>query len=355
MPVNQIKRRSIEPVTVVITVKNDAVALGELLNLLNKQSRLPDEVVITVAGAFAEDEETSNKNRDRQASSTSSDNATLVIAKSWRPRRGGKQVIPVGQVTRGQGRNLGVAAARHDLIVFTDAGCYPEPNWLDNLLEPFSKSQTTKLVSGFTWVDTRSAWQEAQGRMVLVPLEEIDQHPLPATRNMALRRSVFIKAKGFKPQLNYAEDYELAKRLQQLAVKSEFAPNAKVIWQGRTNLGSYYGMIFYLTRGDILAGTWRFGHFSMWLRYLAFIVTIYLVIQFMTEPVSIIFIILIYIAYLLIKTQKYSFSNRLSYIWSPLLQLVTDMAVLGGTATGLLTLIWLKFKAVFVDSSESLN
>ena len=33
-------------------------------------------------------------------------------------------------------RNAGVRAARGDIIVFTDAGCQPEPGWLDRLVAP---------------------------------------------------------------------------------------------------------------------------------------------------------------------------------------------------------------------------
>ena len=338
MAENRDKQQLKDRVSVVITVKNDAESLRDLLNLLNKQSRLPDEVVITVAGFDSENE-----------------NFTLEVANAWRPRQGTKQVITVGDATRGQGRNLGVAAAQHDLIVFTDAGCYPQAEWLDNLLKPFTKSTKTKLVSGFTWVKNSSAWQEAQGLMVLVPLEEIGSHPLPATRNMAIRRSAFNQAKGFKSQLNYAEDYDLAKRLQRLGIKSEFAPGAKVIWQGRANIFSYFTMIFNLTKGDILAKTWRLGHLTMWLRYLAFIIAVWLTIHYFEEPRSIIFSIWIYLAYLMSKTLKFTFTNRLSYIWIPLLQLVTDMAVLSGIAAGLMTLMLTKFIAIFTDSSESLS
>src|SRR5690348_6007141 len=41
----------------------------------------------------------------------------------------------------GIGRNLGIATAAHDLLIFTDDDCYPDPGYYDRLLDQFDLSQ----------------------------------------------------------------------------------------------------------------------------------------------------------------------------------------------------------------------
>ena len=38
-------------------------------------------------------------------------------------------------------RNVGVAAAHGEIIVFTDAGCRPEPGWLAHLVDPLREGE----------------------------------------------------------------------------------------------------------------------------------------------------------------------------------------------------------------------
>lgn len=301
---------------VVITVKDDAVALQKTLRLLAQQSRIPYEVVLTVAD---------------------SSDSTLEVAKSWAQKFKQAKVIRIGAATRSEGRNRGVEETQQEIIVFTDAGCYPERDWLEQLLLPF-KQPATSLVSGYTRVAHQTAFAEAQGVFVLVPLEKIDQHPLPATRNMALRRSVFEEVGGFQKELNFSEDFELARRLHKHGYKSFFAPLAIMEWQARSSILEFFQMIARLTRGDVVAGTWRLGHLSMWLRYTFFVLFFLAAFRLLGSGSAALPLTgMLYAAYLGLKVFRFRFTRRASYFWAILLQMATDFAVLYGTFTGLLT------------------
>lgn len=300
--------------SVVITVKNDAEALERTLRALLRQTRQPEEILLTVAD--------------------SQDN-TLAVAQTFAQEQRFIQVVCLGSATRSQGRNLGVEASTQDCIVFTDAGCVPDKNWLAELLAPFEKAETV-LVAGLTKVDNTSSFAEAQGAFVLVPPEKIGNHPLPATRNMAVRKNLFLQHSGFRADLNFAEDYELARRLQTAGIRSVFAPKAIVAWEARSSLAAYFSMILHLTQGDIQAGTWRRGHATMWLRYLGLLALGVTAVALTTSLLAAAFLTsTLYLAYLVFKLTRFQFSRLASYFWAILLQVLTDMAVLLGSLQGL--------------------
>ena len=297
-------------VAVVVTVKNDAAALQVLLSALETQTHLPNEVVLTI---------------------TDSQDKSVQVAQNWQPDNINAKVLFQDNLSRGAGRNLGVENTQVQIIVFTDAGCIPESNWLEELLKPF-QDKKVKLVSGLTWVRSSNAWLEAQAPFVLVPPPKIESHPLPATRNMAIRRTVFVEHQGFNPSLNFAEDYELARRIREQGVHAEFASTAVVWWQPQSNLLGFYTMMKHLTQGDMQARTWRLGHLTIILRYLVFLLVPICLIIWISAVQASILGLATYSFYLFLKTISFSYQNWRAYFWAPLLQLTTDLAVLSGLA-----------------------
>lgn len=293
-------------VSLVVTVKNDFEGLKKLLVFLETQSRRPDEVVVTVAGA--KEEEIASFKQDLLTSFS-----IKIIALSK-------------EATRSTGRNMGVNVARYPVILFTDAGCFPEENWVKNITDPFQKNQNTQLVSGLTLGKTNTAFSEAQIPFVLVSPKKIGHHPLPATRNMAIRKALYKKLGGMRDELNYAEDYEFSRRLVQSGVVPYFAPKAKVFWQPRSSLFDFAKMILFLTAGDIQAGILRHSAITMWVRYIVFISTF-----LMNSKVG----LGLYLAYLGVKGWRLSPSSQKVALWHLVLQPVCDASVLAGTLLGL--------------------
>ena len=108
-------------VSVIVTVKNEAAAIGRLLDSISAQVRLPDEVVIADGGS-----------RDQ----------TVAAIEAW----GARQAFPVHVLSVpganiSQGRNAAIRAAAGPIIASTDAGVRLDPLWLAKLLEPYAEQQ----------------------------------------------------------------------------------------------------------------------------------------------------------------------------------------------------------------------
>lgn len=309
--------KSSSQISVVVTVKNDALALQKLLSALDQQSLVPDQIIITIA--------------------ESTDDSWAVANQFTFSNNIDYQVINVGRSNRSQGRNLGVSEASGQIIVFTDAGCWPSKTWLENLVQPIQE-EITSLVSGFTWgppLKKLSLFEQAQLPFVLVPLHKVGPHPLPATRNMAIRADLFKSLSGFNENLNWAEDYELARRLKKQGISSLLVAEAKVFWQPRPQLLSYATMIWHLTVADIKAGNWRLGHATMWARYLFFVSWSLMMSIWISVPTTIVSTVSLIAAYLLFKVSRFDYEHYAAYGWAVLIQLVTDLTVLVASFYGL--------------------
>lgn len=311
---NQTKR---QPIVVVVTVKKDGVGLQKLFSQLKQQTTPPDCFVVTVAADSDAD-------------------LTWQTAKKLASRKFKILSQRQANLTRSAGRNLGVKLALkyfdQPILVFTDAGCDPTSSWLAELTQPFFTQKNVELASGLTLVKPVSALWSAQGAFVLPSKSSIPDNPNPATRNMAIIADTFIKAGGFDDRLNYAEDYEFARRLKKMGVYCHFLPKAKVYWLAHNNLISYWQMIYQLTLGDWQAGTWRLGQLTMLGRYLLFLALLILAIKL---SLSITFVLTLYLIYLSLKVLRFKLDSLKAYTYVPLLQLLTDTAVISGTLVGI--------------------
>ncbi len=310
--------------SLIITVKDDATALTELLTSIESQTHALDEVIITVA--------------------PSSDD-TLSVAKNWKPKKTYKKVLELEpNATRSTGRNAGAEVATGSIVCFTDAGCVLSPSWFEKIIHAFSLPET-KLVSGFTTSTKNSPLEEIQGAFTLVSLARTGKHPLPATRNMAVKKDIFEAVGPFRDELNYAEDFEWSRRAKAKGIVSTFVPDAKVWWKPRQSWYEFWLMIFKLTAGDMQAQTWRWGHLSMWGRYLLLLLLSWGVWKFSDNLwLAVGIFLLLWSFYVLAKMTKFAFTHRASYAYLPLAQALTDSAVLTGTLAGVLK-IWQDLKA----------
>lgn len=302
--------------SLIVTVKNDAPALIALLADIESQTLLPDEVILSIAP---------------------SGDDSLKIAQQWKPKKIQKKVLELeAGATRSRGRNAGVQASTGKIVCFTDAGCHLSPSWFEKIIHAFSLPET-KLASGFTTYTKDSPQEEVQGAFTLVPLSKIEKYPLPATRNMAVRKEVFKFIGPFRDELNYAEDYEWSRRARKKGVHATFVPDAKVWWKPRHTWPAFWQMIFQLTRGDMLAATWRWGHLSMWMRYFMLLFISWLVYQ-NGAGVFLAFLVFValWTAYIGLKIFRLSFDTKNAILYLPLAQFLTDTAVLAGTVVGLL-------------------
>src|SRR5215210_5447488 len=100
------------PVSVIMTVYNEAGSIGKLLSTLQNQTQPPAEIVIVDGGSSDE---------------------TLSIISGWEGPGGQVKIIGLSRpgFNISQGRNAAIAAASHEIIAVTDAGTRLPADWLE--------------------------------------------------------------------------------------------------------------------------------------------------------------------------------------------------------------------------------
>jgi GT2 family glycosyltransferase len=120
-------------------------------------------------------------------------------------------------------RNAGVQAASGDIIVFTDAGCVPEPAWLEEIItpllrgEPMTHGLTVGALGGTKLHDGLAA------KKIQAPyLREC------STINTAFRREVYDEVGGFDESFAYGSDVDFSWRIIDAGYRINSVPGAVV-------------------------------------------------------------------------------------------------------------------------------
>ena len=281
-----------EKVSIIIPVLNEEKTIKPLLDVL-KKSRA--EIIVVDGG--------------------STDN-TLKLCK-------GVKVIK-GKYNRSEARNIGVAKASGKIIVFTDAGCIPEKNWLEELLKV-----KADVVAGYYKGLPQNIFEKCLVPYVLVMPDKLNENFLPSTRSMAIKKDIFIKFGGFNSKLDTSEDFEFANRLKSSGIEIAVAPKAVVGWMPRKNLKQAAWMFFKFAVTDIYAGILRPKVKFLAIRYYLFFFLVFLYWPIVTLS-------LCYFIWSIWKNYRYVEDWRAIY-WLPVLQLTADICVILGTTAGLLS------------------
>lgn len=165
----------------------------------------------------------------------------------------GVQVIQHEQ-QRGAGaaRNSGIQQARGDIICFTDADCEPTPNWLEQMILPFSNPEITGCKGRYA---TRQ--KELTARFVQIEYE--DKYDLLRrqthidfidTYAAAYRRQPLLDFGGFDERMFFLEDQELSFRLAAHGYAMVYQPEA-IVYHLHSNTAVKY------IRKKFIIGYWK--------------------------------------------------------------------------------------------------
>lgn len=217
-------------VTIVVPVYNDAETLAACLTALRWQTMVPESYEVIVV--------------DDGSTDGSADVATAS----------GFRLIRQAHRGAAAARNAGIAAARGDVVLFTDADCEPAPDWVE---------QMASVLEDTSIVGAKGAYRTRQRGLIprFVQLEYQDRYDRtlgqPAidfvdTYAAAYRRSVLLEAGGFDESLPGAavEDVDLSYRLAARGHRLVFNARAIVFHRHPWTLWRYL-------RRKVAYGYWR--------------------------------------------------------------------------------------------------
>lgn len=215
-------------VSVIVPVYNGEQTLGACLTALAKQTadRRSCEVIVVDDGSI--------------------DGSADVAA------RHGVTVIRQTHAGAAAARNRGVEQAQGSILLFTDADCEPQGDWIVRMLAPLAdpdvagvkgvyRTRQVSLVARFV----QAEYEEKYDRLArMSQIDFVDTHAA------AYRRDVFVAYGGFDPRFLLDEDQELSFRLARAGCKMVFAPAAVVYHQHTSTVGRF-------VRRKLQIGRWK--------------------------------------------------------------------------------------------------
>lgn len=311
-------------ISICLTTFNEGGTVADLLDSLLNQTKKPDEIVIIDGG--------------------SNDN-TIEIIRHYQ-QKDGKIKLLVEKCSRARGRNLGVEIAKNNIIAITDAGCIAHHNWLEEITKPF-ENEKVDISAGFYKMVGKNALQKAMSVFLGVTPRKFSVNFLPSTRSIAFKKSAWEAVGGFpEGKENSAEDTDFNYKAVKLGLKYSRVKTALVEWGMPESLGEFEKKIFSYAKWDAKYGIWWHpsqGFTSHNIKAL-FVLIRYLLgaslvlFSFSTPPLFSLLLILLLLYFFWSYRKVYlEFGDYRVAFWGPILQIVSDIAVMRGFVWGLLT------------------
>jgi glycosyltransferase involved in cell wall biosynthesis len=227
-------------VSIIIPTKNNAGILEKCLKSIENLDYPKEELEVVIVDGHSED-------------------GTVEIARKY-----GCRVVYESVGTIGGARNIGVRNSSGEFIVFTDADCVAEKDWLKNLLKEFRDENIASVGGpnitpeddsefGKCVGDVFELLSRAGARYAYNSKEVVEIYHNP-TCNSAYRREIFERFGGFNPRLVACDDEELDFRIRKAGYKIIFTPFARVYHYRKSSLKSFARMAwnYGVGRGQVI-------------------------------------------------------------------------------------------------------
>lgn len=203
-------------ISVIITIKNEAKNISDLLDSLVVQEK-PFEALIIDAN---------------------SDDGTQEIVKKYASKHEEIKLLVHGG-TRGESRNYGVKNTKGEIVAFIDGDCIANPFWLKELRKTI-----------------KSGYQIAAGKTINIgylPFQDLQRVELEykgfdttyPSCNLAYKKELFEKINGFDGRFMTAEDIDLNLRAIDTGAKIGYNEKAIVYHRARSTFTSFLKQAFW--------------------------------------------------------------------------------------------------------------
>jgi glycosyltransferase involved in cell wall biosynthesis len=203
-----------KPVSVVIAACNEYAHLKKLLTKLFKQNHPNFEVVVV-------NDRSTDESYDFLRELSYNENRLKVV---------NIKNTPEGMSSKKYALTLGFKAAKHDLLLLTDADCIPNSNnWISLMTAPYIQHQTTQVVlsySGYKYgkglLNLFIQYETLYTAIQYLGFALLGMPYMGVGRNLSYTKNLFFNVKGFQKIMHYISgDDDLF--VQQVANKNNTA------------------------------------------------------------------------------------------------------------------------------------
>jgi glycosyltransferase involved in cell wall biosynthesis len=233
-------------VSVVLTILNEARSLNSLLSALKSQSRPPDEIIVVDGG--------------------STDGSSQILEGFAQKYDNFHYFVETG-VNIAKGRNIGIRKSSGDIIAVTDGGCYPDKDWLMELVRPLVDDKGLDAVAGALNIEASTEFERLAGLLSLPAVPSTDESSAFYGRSSAFTRRLFDAVGGYPEWLYTAEDSLFSQRAKELGFRIGYARNSVLGWRPRPSLGKFSKMFFLYGRGQGRIGAANISGALWWMRW----------------------------------------------------------------------------------------
>ncbi|MDO9315426.1 MAG: glycosyltransferase [Burkholderiaceae bacterium] len=242
---------SAETIAVITTVLNERDSICVLLDAFLAQTRQPDEIVVVDGG---------------------STDGTVDLLKTYAQAHPILKLHVEPGVNIARGRNIAIHRSNCSIVAVTDGGCRPEPNWLEELVNPLLVNSDYDAVTGERRIIGANRFEEFAGLLSTSVNPATESERMFHGRNSAFRKMVWTRVGGYPEWLYTAEDTLFSLRAKALGCRVALAEKAVVSWRPRPNLRKLCKQYYLYGRGtgrigsaDIRTITYHLRNHALWI------------------------------------------------------------------------------------------